>query len=196
MKINVGFEKLESILHIADIHIRNYQRHKEYRHVFRKLYKAVSELPENAIIYVGGDIVHNKTDISPELIDLTSEFFRKLADKRHTIVITGNHDTNLNNNSRMDSLSPIIENLNHPQLHYLKDSGCEYNYVCPGYEKTCIWKSRFPGFEFWTGSTWSKDKTLYRKLCEIDSSISNVDDLDEIDYLPLEMSSNKYMEWS
>ena len=123
MKINVGFEKLESILHIADIHIRNYQRHKEYRHVFRKLYKAASELPENAIIYIGGDIVHNKTDISPELIDLTSEFFRKLADKRHTIVITGNHDTNLNNNSRMDSLSPIIENLNHPQLHYLKDSG-------------------------------------------------------------------------
>ena len=82
------------------------------------------------------------------------------------------------------------------ELHYLKDSGCEYNYVCPGYEKTCIWKSRFPGFEFWTGSTWSKDKTLYRKLCEIDSSISNVDELDEIDYLPLEMSSNKYMEWS
>ena len=80
MKINVGFEKLESILHIADIHIRNYQRHKEYRHVFRKLYKAVNELPKNAIIYVGGDIVHNKTDISPELIDLTSEFFRKLAD--------------------------------------------------------------------------------------------------------------------
>ena len=123
MKINVGFDKLEKILHIADIHIRNYQRHKEYRHVFRRLYKAVSELPENAIVYVGGDIVHNKTDISPELIDLTSEFFKKLADKRHTIVITGNHDTNLNNSSRMDSLSPIIDNLNHPNLHYLKDSG-------------------------------------------------------------------------
>jgi len=122
MKINVGFDKLDKIMHIADIHIRNYQRHREYRHIFRKLYKEVDKLPENAIIYVGGDIVHNKTDISPELIDLTSEFFKRLADKRHTIVITGNHDTNLNNSSRMDSLSPIIDNLNHPQLHYLKDS--------------------------------------------------------------------------
>ena len=110
MKINVGFDKLDKILHIADIHIRNYQRHKEYRHVFRKLYKAVSELPENAIIYVGGDIVHNKTDISPELIDLTSEFFRKLADKRHTIVITGNHDTNLNNNCHPKNIDEYIEN--------------------------------------------------------------------------------------
>ena len=65
MKINVGFAKLEKILHIADIHIRNYQRHKEYRSIFKELYKAVDNLPENSIVYIGGDIVHNKTDISP-----------------------------------------------------------------------------------------------------------------------------------
>ena len=121
--INVGFNNLEKILHVADIHIRNYQRHKEYREVFKKLYTAAKELPSNSIIYVAGDIVHNKTDISPELISITSEFLKKLADIRHTILITGNHDTNLNNVSRLDALSPIINNLNHPQLHYLKDSG-------------------------------------------------------------------------
>ena len=122
-KIDVGFNKLEKVLHIADIHIRNYQRHKEYRSVFKKLYAAAKQLPQNSIIYVGGDVVHNKTDISPELILITSEFLTRLADIRHTIVITGNHDTNLNNVSRLDALSPIINNLNHPQLHYLKDSG-------------------------------------------------------------------------
>tara|TARA_R100001015_G_C4635340_1_gene204757 strand:- start:10700 stop:13846 length:3147 start_codon:yes stop_codon:yes gene_type:complete len=121
-KIDVGFEKLEKVLHVADIHIRNYQRHKEYRKVFRQLYKQVDRLPKNSIVYVGGDIVHSKTDISPELIKLTTEFLKNLADRRHTIVITGNHDANLNNSSRLDSLSPMIESLAHPQLHYLKDS--------------------------------------------------------------------------
>ena len=121
-KIDVGFDKLEKVLHVADIHIRNYQRHKEYRKVFRQLYKQVDSLPKNSIVYVGGDVVHSKTDISPELIKLTCEFLKNLADRRHTIVITGNHDANLNNSSRLDSLTPMIESLDHPQLHYLKDS--------------------------------------------------------------------------
>lgn len=121
--INVGFDKLNKVLHVADIHIRNYQRHTEYKQIFKELYKGVDDLPENSIVYVAGDVVHNKTDISPELISLTSEFLKNLADRRHTIVITGNHDTNLNNTSRLDALSPIIKNLNHPKLHYLKDSG-------------------------------------------------------------------------
>ena len=63
--IDVGFDKLDKILHVADIHIRNYQRHSEYKQVFKELYKGVDNLPENAIVYVAGDIVHNKTDISP-----------------------------------------------------------------------------------------------------------------------------------
>ena len=121
--IDVGFNNVEKILHVADIHIRNYQRHKEYREVFKQLYTASKELPDNSIIYVAGDIVHNKTDISPELIDITSEFLNTLANIRPTIIITGNHDTNLNNTSRLDALTPIINNLNNPNLYYLKDSG-------------------------------------------------------------------------
>ena len=61
--VKVEFESVDKILHIADIHIRNYQRHKEYRKVFRRLYKEVDNLPKNSIVYVGGDIVHSKTDI-------------------------------------------------------------------------------------------------------------------------------------
>ena len=76
MQIDIGFEKVETILHVADIHIRNFKRHKEYRQVFRKLYKEAKSLPKHSLIYVAGDIVHTKTDISPELVELTSEFFR------------------------------------------------------------------------------------------------------------------------
>ena len=94
-EINIGFESIDKILHVADIHIRNYKRHKEYREVFKQLYAQVDKLPHNAIVYIGGDIVHNKTDISPELIKLTSEFLKELANRKPTIIIKGNHDTNL-----------------------------------------------------------------------------------------------------
>ena len=117
--IKINFDEVDKILHIADVHIRNYQRHKEYRSIFKELYKAVKALPNNSLVYIAGDIVHNKTDISPELIEITSEFLKNLADLKPTIIIKGNHDTNLNNDTRLDTLSPIVKNLNHPNLFYL-----------------------------------------------------------------------------
>ena len=109
------------ILHIADIHIRNYTRHAEYRKVFSKLYDAVDASPEKTIVYIGGDIVHSKTDMSPELIRLTAEFLTNLADRRTTVFIKGNHDANLNNESRLDALRPIYDSLKHDNLHYLDE---------------------------------------------------------------------------
>lgn len=64
-----------------------------------------------------------KTDMSPEVVDLTQEFFCKLADLLPTIVIPGNHDANLNNTSRLDALSPIMKALDHKNLYYLRDTG-------------------------------------------------------------------------
>ena len=37
--IDIGFDSITKIAHIADIHIRNVKRHKEYKKVFAKLYK-------------------------------------------------------------------------------------------------------------------------------------------------------------
>lgn len=122
-KIKAEIVKVEYILHIADIHIRNWKRHKEYIAVFKKLYEDVDNLPPNSIVTIGGDIVHAKTDMSPELIQVVSSFFSELADRVPTIVITGNHDTNLNNNSRLDALTPIVEACKHPNLFYLRNSG-------------------------------------------------------------------------
>ena len=121
--MKVPFRKLKYIHHISDIQIRNLKRHKEYEQVFNRLYEKIKENKDNAVAYIGGDIAHSKCDMSPELVDQLSRLFKNLADIVPTIIIAGNHDCNLNNRSRLDVLTPIVENLNHPNLHYLKDSG-------------------------------------------------------------------------
>ena len=125
--IETQLDSIDKIYHIADVHVRNVKRHKEYNLVFKRLYSYIKKTKTpNSLIYVAGDIVHAKTDMSPELINMVSEFFKQLADLAPTIVITGNHDCNLNNSYRLDALSPIIRALNHQNLHYLKDNGIYY----------------------------------------------------------------------
>ena len=114
---------------MSDIQIRNLKRHSEYSQVFDNLYEEVKKYPNNSVAYIGGDIAHSKTEMSPELIDMLSKLFKNLADIVPTIIIAGNHDCNLNNLSRMDCLSPIVDNLNHPNLHYLRNTGI---YKYPG----------------------------------------------------------------
>ena len=121
--VKVPFRKLKYIHHISDIQIRNLKRHKEYEEVFERTYEEVRKHKDNAVVYIGGDIAHSKTEMSPELVDQLSRLFKNLSDICPTILIAGNHDCNLNNISRMDVLTPIVNNLQHPNLHYLKRSG-------------------------------------------------------------------------
>lgn len=123
MKITVPFTKLRNIAHCADIHIRLFKRHDEYREVFNTFYEQLRQTDlTDGVIIVAGDILHAKTDMSPEMVELASEFLLNLADIAPTLVIAGNHDLNLSNMNRLDSLSPIIKNLRHSNLHYLKHS--------------------------------------------------------------------------
>ena len=55
------------------------------------------------------------------------------------------------------------------EMEYGARRGAKYLYIGPGYEKSSIYKKDFDGFEWWTGSEWSTDKTLYEKLCIRDS---------------------------
>ena len=119
---------INKIYHLADLLIRNLQRHKEYKEVFKKFLKQVEDDKlEDSIIYLAGDIAHAKTEMSPELIREISWFLTECSKLRETFLITGNHDCNLNNNHRLDVLTPIIDNLNNPHIHYLRDTGV-YNY--------------------------------------------------------------------
>ena len=108
--------------HIADTHIRNLKYQKEYRTVFAKLYEILKEEKVDYIVHCG-DIAHTKTQISPEFVELCSDFFRNLESIAPTYIILGNHDGNLRNSNRQDALTPIVEALNLPNLHLLKKAG-------------------------------------------------------------------------
>lgn len=116
--------QITKIFQISDIHIRLYKRHKEYEQVFKRLFQYIEEnKTDQSIIVITGDVVHNKTDMSPEMIHLTSKFLKGCADLLPCILIPGNHDGNLSNSNRLDALTPIVNSLNHPNLQYWKDSG-------------------------------------------------------------------------
>jgi len=119
-------------IHIADIHFRGLSRHDEYRESFTRFFEQARALNPD-VIYVGGDIVHSKTQgISPELIDILSWWFTGLASIAPTHIILGNHDGLILNKHRQDAISPIINALDNPNLHLYKDSGT-YPTGVPGY---------------------------------------------------------------
>ncbi|AGF85137.1 DNA repair protein [Moumouvirus goulette] len=123
-----GKKEIENVYHISDIHIRNTQRHQEYRDVFEKTYcKLKSSIGNNkdcSLIVLTGDIMHTKTELSPEAISIAYHFFKCLNEIAPVILIPGNHDCNLSNKNRLDALSPIVEDVGKLQnLYYLKKSG-------------------------------------------------------------------------
>lgn len=120
--------KIEKIYHLSDIHIRLQKRHEEYRSVFEKLYislkKEIGSNNKNGIIVITGDILHSKTELSPECVSLTASLFENLAKILPLVIIAGNHDANLNNQNRMDSLTPIVEKvIRKSECYYLRQSG-------------------------------------------------------------------------
>ena len=54
---------------------------------------------------------------------MVSNFFNSLAKIAPVILIAGNHDCLINNNSRLDSLTPVIEAINNPNIFYFKETG-------------------------------------------------------------------------
>jgi len=121
--LNTNIPNFTHIIHLADIHCRLLKRHDEYVGVFNRLYDSIKKTPDTTVICVLGDIVHSKTDLSPECVQLAKDFLYSLSDLRPTILIAGNHDAMISNKSRLDSLSPIVDAIRHPQLFYLKQSG-------------------------------------------------------------------------
>ena len=118
-KINIGIDTIDKIFHVSDVHIRTLKRHQEYRNVFENMFLTIAqEATDRSICIVTGDIVHSKLDMSPELINMLTEFFNGFM--LPTIVILGNHDMNLNNMHRIDALSPIINVINNKNIHFIK----------------------------------------------------------------------------
>ena len=111
-----------TICHLSDTHIRNLKYHEEYKKVFKDIYESLENDKPDYIVHTG-DIAHTKTQLSPEYFEICADFLKNLADIAPTYIILGNHDGNLKNDNRQDAITPIIETLQHPNLHLLKNSG-------------------------------------------------------------------------
>jgi DNA repair exonuclease SbcCD ATPase subunit/DNA repair exonuclease SbcCD nuclease subunit len=121
-QIDSPLEKIDKIFHISDVHIRTLKRHREYRQVFKTLFDHIeTHATGNSVAVVTGDIVHSKLDMSPELVQMLVDFFNGFTIP--TIVILGNHDMNLNNTHRIDAISPVLDVIKNPNIHFIKDNG-------------------------------------------------------------------------
>lgn len=61
-----------------------------------------------------------------------------------------------------------------------KELGFDFLYIGEGCEVSSAYKADLPGFQWWTGSTWSTDRQRYKELCIRDSTVKTLYDLSDI----------------
>lgn len=121
---------IKKIIHISDIHIRNFKRLGEYSEQLSSFIEKCKEEVkdykyEEIRIVICGDLCHQKTTISPELMVFASSFIRQLEEIGKVIVIAGNHDLIVNNTSRTDAITAIFETAQFENSYFL-DMVLEY----------------------------------------------------------------------
>jgi len=123
--------QIEAIYHISDLHIKLLKQHDEYNTILQKFLHNINN-KHNSAIAVTGDILHSKTELTPECIQLTRGFFSQASKLCPVFVICGVHDLNLTNKYRLDSLTPLLYDL--PNVYYFSTAGI-YQYgnllFCP-----------------------------------------------------------------
>ena len=124
---------IKKVIHMADIHIRPFQRLEEYTNKLNDLKEQIREIvkgykKEEIKIVISGDVVHSKNSISNELIAFVASWIRELEELSSVLVISGNHDLVTDNKSRIDTLTAIFtaakfENSIHLDSYFGYDSG-------------------------------------------------------------------------
>jgi hypothetical protein len=72
---------------------------------------------------------------------------------------------------------PIAKTVLEMELAWAKRKNASYFYMGSGYERSSIYRSTMPGFQWWTGVTWSSSCKQYQKLCERDSKTKIIRDI-------------------
>lgn len=120
---------VRKIIHLADIHIRTFRLHDEYRELFNQFLMDVADqilgfAREEVRIVLAGDLVHQKIVISNEQLMLGTWLIKQLEKLAPSIIIAGNHDMLENNKDRMDSITPMVQFLGDAEVNYFKESKC------------------------------------------------------------------------
>ena len=63
------------------------------------------------------------------------------------------------------------------EIDWAANNHVGYFYMGSGYETSSEYKANYRGFEWWTGTKWSTNKRLYKRLCRRDSRIESLRDL-------------------
>ena len=145
---------IKKIIGIADVHIPNNSKGlDDLKGVAETFYSQVRKIvkeaggPENVRIVVGGDLFDMKLDITNEGLLAGHEFLQALDKICPTIVIAGNHDLNLQNLSKIDSITPIFEMSTFKQTRYLDmELGYKSGFVKDDNVVWCLY-STFSSFE-------------------------------------------------
>lgn len=125
---------VKCIIHCADIHIHNYQRQDEYAEQLNKFIEKCKEISskyekDEVRILISGDLFHSKHSISNELFVFASFFLRQLEEVAPVVIISGNHDTLVNNSSRLDTLTALFDTAVFKNCKYL-DQMLDYQSGC------------------------------------------------------------------
>jgi DNA repair exonuclease SbcCD nuclease subunit len=113
---------INRIVHFSDLHIRLFKDHELYKKILEQALSEWRTLQPDRIVFTG-DLVHSKNSVSPELIEFVSWVLTECSKITKTIIIIGNHDMVESNLERLDTLTPIINSLNNPNICYYKDRG-------------------------------------------------------------------------
>ena len=110
------------LAHISDTHINRIKYHDEYRQIFEQIYETLREERPDYIVHTG-DLFHSKLELTPECVNLGLEFLKSLVKIAPLRIIAGNHDANLKNKSRLNSITPIYEALKGEDIKFFENSG-------------------------------------------------------------------------
>ena len=132
IQLSTDATPIQYIYHMADIHIRaDNTRHDEYRGVFLRTHdyiKSHNTPNDTKLIIICGDILHNKTTLKPECINLFKDFMIQMTDICDVIMIIGNHDCNMNNQMAMNAIEPLLKKLHTKHNIYLLNEDTIYEY--------------------------------------------------------------------
>ena len=138
---------ITKIIAVSDLHIRNLKRLDETKEQFEKFLKEIRKIvaengAENTRIVVAGDLVHSKLTIASECYLMLSWFLHELDSICKTIVIAGNHDLNMSNLDRVDSLTPVFEMCKFNQVLFLdKELGYKSGYMVDDNVVWCLYST-------------------------------------------------------
>jgi predicted MPP superfamily phosphohydrolase len=100
---------IKKIAHTADWHIRmSTSRHDEYRNIFKNFLNDLNKTKPDLVV-VAGDIFHDKLNTSNEMYLLAKDILLSISDIAPVVLIRGNHDLNIKNKKRIDSVETLVK---------------------------------------------------------------------------------------